>query len=170
MGEYHLFCWHPVLFSILSSAVFESNLGGRQSWLPLFVLFEIRVLAPRATLIVFEFGFQLSKFCQGRWWCGRTMYGSSPGPRHLVYQRRRLCRILLMTTKCRRVPLTVLWYHSLTVISGESCCTSVIWSCSVRSVWFLTKSRGLIRLPLLKENKAKFQWDYRTGLRRVTRI
>lgn len=51
------FGWQPVLFSMVSSGVFESELGWRHSSLLLPVLTENTVVTPRATLAVFDWDF-----------------------------------------------------------------------------------------------------------------
>lgn len=59
------FGWQSFLFSGLSSAVSEIELGGRKSWLRLSVFPRSTVVVTRPTLIVLPCGFSLSKFCQG---------------------------------------------------------------------------------------------------------
>lgn len=43
------------------------------------------------------------------WWCGQTMYAAAHRTRDHIYLCRRLCRASLVTTKCWRVPVAVLW-------------------------------------------------------------
>lgn len=74
---------------------------------------------------------------------------SSTGPLHVVYLGTRLYRSPFMATICQQVAVAVLWYLKLGSVSRQASWTTVIWSCAGRSVLFVHKGCGPIRLFLL---------------------
>lgn len=66
---------HPFLFSMMLLAVFERELEGRRSWLPMFLFPRSTIVASRASLITLICGLSLFQSHWRSLWCPRTIYG-----------------------------------------------------------------------------------------------
>lgn len=132
----------------------------KKLWLLLFVSPDNTAVGPCATSVALYCYFSLSKCCQVLNPVDKTFIDSCTGHRHRVYSSWRAFPTAVITTKCQRVPVTMLWHRRLGRICGGASSTSVLWSLSRRLGWLLAKDYDLIRLSLPEANNKKFQLDY----------
>lgn len=106
--------------------VLESELELRQSLftMPSFPCNTVVVL--RATLVFFKAGFNFCKSVEEPCCCARVMMKSSARLPYSVYPCRRLRCVFMMSTKFRRIPVTVLRYRSLKMVVKGAGCALVI--------------------------------------------